>query len=66
MPKQRFREIMQMMIDNQYNFKWNSFYRSDQGDSETIALMARAGCEGQESLDFIQAFRPDPADAHLE
>lgn len=45
-PKQRFREIMQMMIYNQYNFKWNSFYRSDQGDSETIALMARAGCEG--------------------
>ncbi len=45
-PKQRFREIMQMMIDNQYNFKWNSFYRSDQGDPETIALMARAGCEG--------------------
>ncbi|EJL02002.1 radical SAM domain protein [Pseudomonas fluorescens Q2-87] len=45
-PKQRFREIMQMMIDNQYNFKWNSFYRSDQGDPETIELMARAGCEG--------------------
>lgn len=45
-PKQRFREIMQMMIDNKYNFKWNSFYRSDQGDPETIELMARAGCEG--------------------
>lgn len=45
-PKLRFREIMQMMIDNRYNFKWNSFYRSDQGDPETIELMARAGCEG--------------------
>ncbi|MBC2656615.1 PhpK family radical SAM P-methyltransferase [Pseudomonas sp. MSSRFD41] len=45
-PKQRFREIMQMMIDNRYGFKWNSFYRSDQGDEQTIELMARAGCEG--------------------
>lgn len=45
-PKKRFREILQMIIDNNYGFKWNSFYRSDQGDPETIELMARAGCEG--------------------
>jgi anaerobic magnesium-protoporphyrin IX monomethyl ester cyclase len=45
-PKTRFKELLRMMIRNQYNFKWNSFYRSDQGDKETIALMAESGCEG--------------------
>ena len=45
-PKGRFREMLQMMIDNKYEFKWNSFYRSDHGDQETIELMAKAGCEG--------------------
>ncbi len=34
------------MIRNQYGFKWNSYYRSDYGDEETIALMKEAGCEG--------------------
>jgi anaerobic magnesium-protoporphyrin IX monomethyl ester cyclase len=45
-PKKRFREILRMMIRNEYDFKWNSFYRSDHGDNETIALMKEAGCEG--------------------
>lgn len=45
-PKARFKEILRMMIKNQYPFKWNSFYRSDHGDEEVIELMARAGCEG--------------------
>jgi anaerobic magnesium-protoporphyrin IX monomethyl ester cyclase len=45
-PKPRFKDILRMMIRNNYGFKWNSFYRSDQGDEETIELMARAGCEG--------------------
>jgi radical SAM PhpK family P-methyltransferase len=45
-PKARFREIMRMMIRNQYGFKWNIFYRSDHGDAETIELMGEAGCEG--------------------
>lgn len=45
-PKVRFREIMQLMIDKQYGFKWNSYYRSDHGDDATIDLMRRAGCEG--------------------
>lgn len=34
------------MIDKEYGFKWNSFYRSDHGDEATIDLMQRAGCEG--------------------
>lgn len=43
-PKKRFQEILRMMIRNQYNFKWKSFYRSDHGDEETIALMQESGC----------------------
>lgn len=45
-PKGRFKDLLRMMIKNNYGFKWNSFYRSDQGDEETIELMARSGCEG--------------------
>jgi radical SAM PhpK family P-methyltransferase len=45
-PKRRFREVLKMMIEREYGFKWNSFYRSDHGDAETIKLMAEAGCEG--------------------
>jgi len=45
-PKKRFKELLRMMIRNDFGFRWNSFYRSDQGDEETIRLMAEAGCEG--------------------
>lgn len=45
-PKRRFRQLLQMMIRNEYGFKWNSFYRSDHGDEETIRLMGESGCEG--------------------
>jgi len=45
-PKERFRSLLNMMIRNNYGFKWNSFYRSDHGDEQTIELMAKAGCEG--------------------
>lgn len=45
-PKSRFKDILRMMIRNRYGFRWNSFYRSDQGDMETIELMAESGCEG--------------------
>ncbi|CAM2010569.1 PhpK family radical SAM P-methyltransferase [Acanthopleuribacter pedis] len=45
-PKGRFKKILRMMIKNKYNFHWNSYYRSDHGDEETIALMGEAGCEG--------------------
>jgi radical SAM PhpK family P-methyltransferase len=45
-PQKRFKELLRMMIRNRYPFRWNSFYRSDHGDAETIDLMAQAGCEG--------------------
>ncbi len=45
-PKPRFKELLRMMIRNKFGFRWNSFFRSDHGDDETIDLMAQAGCEG--------------------
>lgn len=45
-PKRRFKDILRMMIRKGYGFRWNSFYRSDHGDAETIALMGESGCEG--------------------
>ncbi|WP_162907419.1 PhpK family radical SAM P-methyltransferase [Allorhizocola rhizosphaerae] len=45
-PKVRFREILQLMIDKRYRFRWNSYYRSDHGDARTIDMMRQAGCEG--------------------
>ena len=45
-PKPRFKDILRLMIRKEYGFRWNSFYRSDHGDEETIELMGRAGCEG--------------------
>jgi anaerobic magnesium-protoporphyrin IX monomethyl ester cyclase len=45
-PKERFKEIMRLMIEKNYGFKWNIFYRSDHGDAEAIELMGKAGCEG--------------------
>jgi radical SAM PhpK family P-methyltransferase len=45
-PKKRFRDILKMMIERRYGFRWNCFYRSDCGDDATIELMAEAGCEG--------------------
>lgn len=45
-PKGRFKELLRMMIRNNYGFKWNSFFRSDHADEETIELMGQAGCEG--------------------
>jgi radical SAM PhpK family P-methyltransferase len=45
-PKGRFKEILRLMIDKNYGFRWSSFFRSDHGDDETIELMAQAGCEG--------------------
>lgn len=45
-PKRRFKEILRLMARKNYGFRWNSFYRSDHGDPETIELMAASGCEG--------------------
>ena len=45
-PKARFKELLRMMIRNKYDFKWNSYLRSDHVDEEAIGLMRESGCEG--------------------
>jgi len=45
-PKERFKDILRMMIRNKYKFKWNSHYRCQFADRETIELMKKSGCEG--------------------
>ncbi|MCG8308631.1 MAG: radical SAM protein [Cytophagales bacterium] len=43
-PKERFKKILRMMIKNNYQFKWMSFFRCQFADEETIALMKESGC----------------------
>lgn len=45
-PKDRFKDILRMMIRNKYDFKWNSYFRCDHSDEETIHLMKEANCQG--------------------
>lgn len=45
-PKERFKQIMRMMIRNGYGFRWNSFLRGDHVDAESVELMRESGCEG--------------------
>jgi radical SAM PhpK family P-methyltransferase len=45
-PAERFKEILRMMIRNKYSFKWNSYYRCQFADRETVELMKESGCMG--------------------
>ena len=45
-PGERFKQILRMMIRNEYRFKWNCYLRCDHVDEESIDLMAKSGCEG--------------------
>lgn len=45
-PKGRFKELCQMLIDKKYNINWFSYYRCDHGDEEVIELMRKSGCKG--------------------
>lgn len=45
-PKQRFKEILKLMIRKRYGFRWNSYLRADHVDAECIDLMRDSGCEG--------------------
>lgn len=45
-PKERFKEILRMIIKNKYSFKWHSHFRCQFADKETIELMKESGCEG--------------------
>jgi radical SAM PhpK family P-methyltransferase len=45
-PPKRFKEILRMMIRNQFRFKWHSYFRCQFADRETVELMRESGCEG--------------------
>lgn len=45
-PKDRFKAILEMMIRNNYKFKWYSYVRCQDIDEEIIDLMIKSGCIG--------------------
>ncbi len=45
-PKQRFKDILRMMIQRRFTFKWYSHYRCQFADRETVQLMKESGCQG--------------------
>jgi radical SAM PhpK family P-methyltransferase len=45
-PLATFKEMMRMMIRQNYGFRWHCFFRADFCDAELVDLMARAGCQG--------------------
>ena len=45
-PADRFKEILRMMIRNQFTFRWYSYLRCNIMDEELCDLMARSNCGG--------------------
>jgi len=45
-PLSRFKQILKMMINNKYGFKWHSYIRCQFLDEEAVALMKESGCIG--------------------
>jgi radical SAM PhpK family P-methyltransferase len=45
-PVKRFKEILRMMIKNNFGFKWYSFFRCQFADDEMVELMKLSGCKG--------------------
>jgi len=45
-PMERFKEILRMMINRRYRFKWHSYFRCQFADEEAVALMKESGCKG--------------------
>jgi radical SAM superfamily enzyme YgiQ (UPF0313 family) len=44
-PVKRFKEILRMLVKNRFRFRWNSFFRCQYADLETIELMKESGVE---------------------
>lgn len=45
-PKKQFRERLRVMINKNYSFRWNSHFRCQYADEETVRMMKASGCEG--------------------
>jgi len=44
-PTVRFKEMLQMMIRNNFQYKWEAELRCDTLDEETVQLMKKSGCQ---------------------
>jgi anaerobic magnesium-protoporphyrin IX monomethyl ester cyclase len=44
-PEKRFKALLRMMIANKFDFRWNSYYKCQYADRETVELMKESGCE---------------------
>ena len=44
--KNRFKDLLKIIIKNQYRFKWHSFLRCQFLDEESVQLMKESGCLG--------------------
>lgn len=45
-PPKRFKNILRMLIKNQYGFMWHSYFRCQYADREMVELMKESGCQG--------------------
>lgn len=45
-PKDRFKHLLKMLIDNQFSFQWFCYCRAHLLDKEIVGLMKQAGCYG--------------------
>lgn len=45
-PINRFKEILRLMANRKWSFKWNSHFRCQYVDREMVELMKKSGCEG--------------------
>jgi anaerobic magnesium-protoporphyrin IX monomethyl ester cyclase len=45
-PAERFKQLLKMMIRNQFSFLWHSYFRCQYADQETVELMKESGCKG--------------------
>ena len=45
-PLSRFKDLCRMMIKNDYQFNWFSYFRCSNSDEEAIELAAKSGCKG--------------------
>jgi hypothetical protein len=45
-PLPRFKQLLRIMIDSQWNFQWISYFRCSNADEEAFDLMAKRGCIG--------------------
>ena len=42
-PPERFKDLLRMMINKKYVFKWHSYFRCQFADEEMVSLMKESG-----------------------